>query len=196
MKNSQISCAITHPPKIAAAWIAAPPAAHRRDLGSRILHWLIALLVTLLALSGFAQIATPLHTLLGCALTVALGLRLLWMIPARGGRVDTAPLRPTVLLRAVTERRLEVQGRNPWSSWMAVMLWLCLTLQCLTGLEVSGISSWSQALPESAADRLFAVHRGLGYVISALAGAHVTAALAHLIRGDSALRAMSLRWWS
>lgn len=142
----------------------------------RVLHWLLAgaFLANFIAEGG-----DPLHNWLGYAALIIIGVRFVWgWIGSCHARFSDWVHGPRVVLQYMGERlagRSRRQlGHNPAAGAMMVALLVGVALVCVTG--------WLQTT-----DRFFgagwmeALHKVLAYVVLAMVGLHVAAAISESI---------------
>ncbi|PSU35897.1 cytochrome b/b6 domain-containing protein [Photobacterium lutimaris] len=107
------------------------------DLPTRLYHWLQAILFTLLALSGFNG-GGP-HIAFGLALFALLLWRISWgIVGSDTSRFAQFIHSPRIVISYLKGKYRSKPGHNPAGALMVFSLLTILTLQCLSGLALTG----------------------------------------------------------
>lgn len=162
------------------------------DLGTRLYHWIQALLVSLLLATGFSGNGeTALHILSGLVLTVVLCWRWLWgLVGGSAAKFAGLPLGAGQVRRFVRSGRHPGYGHNPLAAWMMLILLTGLSMQALGGLVMAGLLLPPEAVLVWLEQPLLQWHQMFPFVLIGLIGAHVAAALIHGLKGDRVVTAM------
>jgi cytochrome b len=165
------------------------------DWPVRLIHWLIALILPAswwTAEEGYMEI----HQWLGLSLLIAVLTRLCWgLIGSPQARFRDFLRGPAQVLAYLRGAPLETPGHNPLGGWSAMLLWILLVLQALTGTvgsdDVLFTGPFHYVFDTSLSDRLSELHEVLFNVIVALVALHIAAiAYYERIRRQRLLRPM------
>ncbi|MDB1123522.1 cytochrome b/b6 domain-containing protein [Vibrio algarum] len=108
------------------------------DFPTRLYHWIQALLFAGLAFSGLTEQGP--HVYLGLTLFTLLTWRLLWgFIGSETSRFSQFVHSPKTVLLYFKGEYKESPGHNPAGGYMVVTLVTALSIQCLSGLALSGM---------------------------------------------------------
>lgn len=171
------------------------------DLFVRVSHWLIVLLVASAWLSseiGDAELKW--HSWNGYALFVLVLSRLVWGVvgstTARYSSFIKAPKHALMYLRDMYKgNEAEYIGHNPAGGWMALMLWMVLITQAVTGMfssdDIIFDGPFSFYVSSSTVSTITGIHHLLFNVLVLLVMFHVFAVFYHQrIKNEKLVQAM------
>ncbi|MFT7289135.1 MAG: cytochrome b [Halieaceae bacterium] len=165
------------------------------DLPVRLIHWLIVGLLPAswwTAEEGYLEV----HQWLGLTLLVAVLTRLVWgVVGSPQARFADFARGPRAVISYLRAGKTSTPGHNPLGGWSAMLFWLVLFLQALTGTvnsdDVLFTGPFHYVFDSSASDWLASLHEPLFKVIVALVVLHVLAiAYYERVRGQRLLRPM------
>lgn len=180
------------PPETVAVW----------DIGVRLFHWLLVVAVTASLLTGFFRPWTSLrlHLIVGTAIAVLLGCRVVWgTLGTEHARFTSFAYRPNAVLRHIRElgqrgaaRHL---GHNPLGGLMVFALLLTLAASILAGLIVLGgvvkQGPLAAFVPFRVAWPWLRIHQALAILLTGLIGGHLLGVAGESWRSrENLLRAM------
>lgn len=166
------------------------------DLPTRLFHWLLAICVLGLVVTGqFGGNAMVWHFRLGYTVLTLLLFRLVWgLTGGHWSRWTQLPMAPTQVLGYLFGRSTghAWAGHNPAGSWSLVLMLVWLLLQVSTGLvsddEIANAGPLSALVSGAIVSAATAWHKGLGKgVLFALVLVHVAAIVWYQIRKKEAL---------
>ena len=167
----------------------------------RLSHWLIVLLVASAWLSSeFGDAEFKWHSWNGYALFVLVLSRLLWgffgSTTARYRSFIKAPKSAFVYLQDMRKgKEAEYVGHNPAGGWMALMLWLVLLAQAVTGMfssdDVIFDGPFSFYVSSATVSSITGIHHFLFNVLILLVMFHVFAVFYHqYVKKEKLIEAM------
>jgi len=171
------------------------------DLFVRVSHWLIVLLVASAWLSSeIGDAEFKWHSWNGYALFVLVLSRLIWGLvgstTARYSDFLKAPKQAFIYLRDLHQgKEAKYLGHNPAGGWMALMLWLVLIAQAITGMfssdDVIFDGPFSYYVSSATVSTITAAHHLLFNVLVLLVMFHVFAVLYHeYVKKEALIAAM------
>lgn len=162
------------------------------DWGTRLYHWLQALLVSLLLASGLSGYGdTGVHIVSGLLLTVLLCWRWVWgVVGSTAARFSRFPLRGRDLRQFLKSGQHPEYGHNPLSAWMVVALLTGLTLQVISGMVMTGLLRPGDTLLPLLEPALLGWHEVFPNVLLGLIAVHIAAAISHGLKRDRVVAAM------
>ncbi|WP_163836043.1 cytochrome b/b6 domain-containing protein [Spartinivicinus ruber] len=167
------------------------------DLATRINHWLLAVLVCTLLISGFVGLGDrPPHMVAGLLLTWAVVWRWLWGVwgshTARFSQFVKGPIAVFHYFRgSFKENKNQLAiGHNPAGGWMVMTMLVLLTCQVGTGMHLGGIIDLT-TITGNAVDEFAGVAHGvLACLLVFCIAVHLIAVIVYLLKGQRLVRAM------
>lgn len=162
------------------------------DVGIRLFHGLLILLVPLLlgtGLSGHGDSA--IHLIAGLLLAILLSWRCVWgFVGSSSARFSGFRLGVREVRRFTREGKSSNYGHNPLSAWMVATLLVGLSLQVLSGAIMAGVLNPGEWLLDPMETWATTWHAGFPKLLMGLIAVHVGAAVIHALKGDRVVQAM------
>ena len=163
------------------------------DLSTRLYHWLQAVLVVLLVITG--NTGDGPHVDFGIALAVLVLWRFMWGIWGSETNRFTQFLRtPVSTINYMLGKVKTGVGHNPAGGWMVVVLLAALLAQCVSGFAMAGFLDYLPYADEWLTDDLFdlleTVHVYGADMLLILVATHVLAIIIYKLRGKPLVKAM------
>lgn len=175
------------------------------DLFVRLSHWLIVLLVISAWLSSeFGDAEFKWHSWNGYALFILVFSRLIWGFVGSTTALyrsfikapwDALSYLRDLLTGKTTPKEAHYIGHNPAGGWMALMLWLVLITQAVTGMfasdDVIFDGPFSFYISSKMVNNITGIHHALFNLLILLVILHVLAVLYHqIIKKEKLIQAM------
>ncbi|EAQ99347.2 cytochrome b/b6 domain-containing protein [Congregibacter litoralis] len=176
---------------------AEPPDHVLWDLPVRLIHWLIALLLPAswwTAEEGYQEV----HQWLGLTLLVAVVTRLCWgLVGSPQSRFRDFVRGPSTVLAYFRGEPSPTPGHNPAGGWSAMVLWLLLLAQALTGTvnsdDVLYTGPFYYVFDSGVSDFLASYHETIFNVLLGFIALHVLSVIYHeRLRKERLLKPMVL----
>jgi len=162
------------------------------DLPIRLYHWLQAIIVSALLITGLADMGdSEWHYNLGFALVCLLLWRIAWGFfgseTARFGNFIPSKSR---LLRYLRGHQVAYVGHNPAGALMVIGLLLLLAIQLTTGLIGAGVLDTLITAQDAFYETVAEVHKATANLLLILIVLHISAILIYKLRGYALTKAM------
>jgi cytochrome b len=163
------------------------------DLSTRLYHWLQAVLLVLLVVTGNSGDGP--HVDFGIALAVLVLWRLMWGIwGSETNRFTQFVRSPVTTVKYILGKVKAGVGHNPAGGWMVVALLVALLAQCVSGFAMAGILDYLPYADDWLTDDLFdlleTVHVYGADMLQILVAIHVLAIIIYKLRGKPLVKAM------
>lgn len=160
------------------------------DLPTRLFHWALFVLITLLFVTAYAG-RMDAHAAMGQAVLVLVVFRFSWgFIGSQTARFSDFVKGPSAIRSYLAGGQSGTLGHNPLGAAMVLALLATILVQALSGLFSSdGIGfdgPFANLISSVASDSVASLHVTLAYVIAGLVAIHIVAVLLHwMLRGEN-----------
>jgi cytochrome b len=156
------------------------------DLPTRLFHWTLFLLITLLFVTAYGGRMNA-HAAMGQAVLILVVFRLVWgFVGSQAARFIDFVKGPSSIWSYLATGQSKTLGHNPLGAVMVLALLAAILVQALPGLFSSdGIAfdgPFAHLISSVASDSVTRLHVTLAYVIAGLVAIHVVAVLLHWMR--------------
>lgn len=163
------------------------------DLPTRLYHWLQVLFFVGLAFSGLTEQGP--HVYVGLSLFTILVWRILWgFVGSETSRFSQFIYSPAQVISYLKGGQEPHLGHNPAGGYMVIALISALSLQCVTGLALSGMLDTLPGseywLNDDVFDVCVLIHENLINGLFVLVALHILAIAAYKIQGKPLVKAM------
>ncbi|MBT4442001.1 MAG: hydrogenase [Oceanospirillaceae bacterium] len=162
------------------------------DLPIRLYHWLQAIIVSALLITGLADMGdSEWHYNLGFTLVWLLLWRIAWgFVGSETARFENFIPSKTRLLNYLRGHQVDYVGHNPAGALMVIGLLLLLAIQLTTGLIGAGVLDTLITVQDGFYDTVAEVHEATANLLMILIGLHISAILIYKMRGYALTKAM------
>ena len=162
------------------------------DLPIRLYHWLQAIIVSALLITGLADMGdSEWHYNLGFALLSLLLWRVIWgFVGSETARFAIFIPTKTRLLSYLRGHHVAYVGHNPAGALMVIGLLLLLAIQLTTGLIGAGVLDTLITAQDPFYETVAEVHEATAILLMVLIGLHISAILIYKMRGYGLTKAM------